>query len=115
MTAQTAPKWVRQPAIAGRMGGCLCCGKTTDFFGPDDVIAVGFGCAALTCDGRLVWAEDMATDEDGLVTGEQAERLAARNPDHDWQISLQGPMRGRTYQRHAPGQWALIEQNEGFA
>jgi hypothetical protein len=78
-------------------------------------IAVGFGMAALTRDGSLVWEEHSDESWDDLMTGAQAEELAAADPDHDWQITLQGPLSGRTYQRHAPGQWALIEQNPGFA
>jgi hypothetical protein len=28
---------------------------------------------------------------------------------------LHGPLSGRTYQRHGPGQWMLVERNDGFA
>lgn len=109
--------WMLQPAIAGRMGPCLCCGVASDFFPAEAYIAVGFGMAALTCDGSLVYAEDTALDDDDgqLMTGKQAEDIAAKDPNHDWRITLHGPMRSREYQRHAPGQWALIEQGEGFA
>lgn len=116
MTEVRERGWLLQPAIPGRMGPCLCCGVASDFFQPEAVIAVGFGCAALTRDGGLVWDEPMEGDEDyDLMTGAQAEALAAADPDHDWQIMLHGPMRSRVYQRHGPGQWALIEQGEGFA
>lgn len=33
----------------------------------------------------------------------------------DWRIVLEGPLSGRTYQRHGAEQWALVEQNMGFA
>lgn len=49
------------------------------------------------------------------MTGAQAEELAAADPDHDWRIMIYGPLSGRTYQRHAPGSWVMVEQNEGFA
>jgi len=114
--------WLLQPAIPGRMGPCLCCGVASDFFDPEAIIAVGFGAAALTRDGGLVWSEpqrgdpmDEGDEEEEYMTGAQAEELAATDPDHDWQIMLHGPMRSRVYQRHGPGQWALIEQGEGFA
>lgn len=107
--------WLK-PAIPGRMGPCLCCGVASDFFHPQSVIAVGFGSACLTRDGGLVWHEPGEGDDDQeLMTGEGAEDLAATDPDHDWQISLYGPLRSRVYQRHGPGQWALVEQGEGFA
>lgn len=109
------PEWLK-PAIEGTYGGCLNCGPRPSFFPADEIIAVGFGYAALHKDGQPVWSEDEAGDnEDAYMTGEQAEALAAQDPDHDWQIVLEGPLSGRTYQRHAPGEWALIEQNQGFA
>lgn len=46
---------------------------------------------------------------------EEVEKLAARDPDHDWQIVLLGPLHGEVYQRHGVGEWCLIEKNEGFA
>ena len=49
------------------------------------------------------------------MTGSKAEELAAADPDHDWRIVLYGPLSGRTYQRHATGEWVLIEQSMGFA
>lgn len=45
----------------------------------------------------------------------EAEKLAATDPDHDWRIVLFGPLHGEVYQRHGPGQWMLVEKNEGFA
>lgn len=108
-------EWTKQPAIEGKMGGCLNCGVRPSFFPADGVIAVGFGYAALHRDGDVVWAESPETEEDDLMTGARAEALAAADPDHDWQIVLHGPLSGRTYQRHGPNEWALIEQNQGFA
>lgn len=104
--------WTKLPAIEGKLGGCLNCGPRPSFFPADGVIAVGFGYAGLHCDGKMVYAEE---EGKGEMTGAQAEALAAADPDHDWQIVLEGPMSGRTYQRHAAGEWALVEQNPGFA
>lgn len=106
--------FVKKPAIQGAFGGCLNCGPRPSFFPADGVIAVGFGFAALLRDGNAVYTEDISTEDD-LMTGAEAEALAAADPDHDWQIVLEGPLSGRTYQRHGPNEWALIEQNMGFA
>jgi len=108
--------WEKLPAIEGKFGGCLCCGVRASFLPPDYEIAVGFGYAALVVDGLEVWRE-MDADRSGepYMTGAQAEELAAADPDHDWRIILEGPLSGRTYQRHSAGHWALIEQNMGFA
>ena len=79
------------------------------------MIAVGFGYAALHRDGAPVWSEDEAVSDNSMMTGADAEALAAQDPDHDWRIVLHGPLSGRTYQRHGPGQWMLVERNDGFA
>ncbi len=68
-------------------------------------------------DPRSLAALDVADRHwQGLATDEELEAAwAAADPDHDWRIVLNGPLSGRTYQRHAAGEWALIEQNQGFA
>jgi len=105
----------KHEAIKGKHGGCLNCGPRPDVFAPDMRIGVGFGMASLTRDGAPVFVEESGMEWDQLMTGAQAEALASADPDHDWQITLEGPLSGRTYQRHGPGLWALIEQNQGFA
>lgn len=110
--ATNAPTWEKLPAIEGKYGGCLNCGPRPSFFPADGIIAVGFGYAGLHCDGSAVYTESNGDDD---MTGAQAEELAAANPDHDWRIVLEGPLSGRAYQRHGPNQWALVEQNVGFA
>lgn len=114
--ANSKTTWTKRPAIEGTFGGCLNCGPRPSFFPADGVIAVGFGYAALHRDGAPVWMEPTGDyDEESLLTGAQAEAMAAADPDHDWQIVLHGPLSGRTYQRHAANEWALIEQDMGFA
>lgn len=109
--------WEKKPAIEGKYGGCLNCGPRPSFFPANGLIAVGFGYAALHKDGTPVYQEPNGDDytDDDLMTGAQAETIAAADPDHDWQIVMHGPLSGRSYQRHGPSEWALIEQNQGFA
>lgn len=108
--------WERLPAIEGTFGGCLNCGPRPSQFPMDGIIAVGFGYAGLERDGKPVWSEPQKDyDDEDLLTGAQAEAIAANDPDHDWRIVLEGPLSGRTYQRHGPNNWALVEQNQGFA
>lgn len=106
--------WEKLPALEGTHGGCLNCGPRPSLFPMDGRIAVGFGDASLTRDGEHVWSED-GREWDDCMTGEQAEALAAADPDHDWRISLFGPMSGREYQRHGTREWALVSQDMGFA
>lgn len=108
--------WNKEPAIKGKHGGCLTCGPRPDRFPPNAIIGVGFGYAALICDGIPVWVEPNEVEsDDDYMTGAKAEAMAAADPDHDWRIILDGPLSGRTYQRHAPGEWVLIRQDMGFA
>ena len=97
--------------------GCFTCdaaGILPITFPPDGLIAVGFGSADVTKDGRCVLnGED--PDLTDYITGADAEKLAAADPDHDWRIDLQAPLSGRTYQRQGEGNWVLVDQNEGFA
>lgn len=81
----------------------------------DMLIAVGFGMAVVTKDGLPVYQEHRNMEEADFWTTQEAENAALADPDHDWQIILEAPLRGRTYQRHAPGQWVLIDSNPGFA
>lgn len=112
MTEET--KWKKLPAMEGKHGGCLNCGPRPSQFPPDGIIGVGFGFAALLCDGQVVHQEGDSPNGE-LMTGAQAEKIALKNPDHDWQIILDGPLSGRTYQRHGPDEWMLVDQNMGFA
>ena len=114
-TTETAVAWTKLPPIEAHYGGCLNCGPRPAQFPPDGVIAVGFGYAALHKDGTPIWSELNDVTDDELMTGADAEVLAARDPDHDWRIVLDGPLSSRTYQRHGPGQWILVEKGEGFA
>ena len=110
------PTWTKQPAIEGKHGGCLNCGSRPSQFPGDGVIAVGFGYAGLHRDGEEVYTEPYDPEtEDAYMTGAQAEAIAAADPDHDWQIVLDAPMSDRVYQRHDPGEWALVKQGMGFA
>lgn len=108
--------WKKEPAIEGTYGGCLNCGPRPSLFPANGLIAVGFGYAALERDGEPIYTEPNDPDDDAdFMTGAQAERIAAADTDHDWRIVLHGPLSGRTYQRHGPGAWVLIAQDNGFA
>ena len=115
-TTEATSAWTKLPPIEAHYGGCLNCGPRPAQFPLEGVIAVGFGYAALHKDGAPVWSEDEAvSDNSSMMTGADAEALAAQDPDHDWRIVLHGPLAGMTYQRHGPGEWMLVEKNEGFA
>lgn len=104
------------PAIEGGHGGCFCCGYQYSTLPMAAVIAVGLGCANLTKDGEIVYDEMGVDEETGdYMTAEQAEALAATDPDHDWRIHLVAPLSERHYQRQGAARWVLYEKGEGFA
>lgn len=108
--------WEKKPALETSGGSaCLCCGTPTTAFEMDSWIAVGFGGAGVTKDGKEVWSENQSEDDAEVWTGAQAEEVAAADPDHDWRIYLYAPLYEAVYQRHAEGQWVLIERGMGFA
>jgi hypothetical protein len=103
------------PGIKGGHGGCLHCGYQHEILPMDAVIGVGFGCAALTKDGDTVWQEPNNAAWEHLMTVEQAEALAAKDPDHDWRIHKVAPLSERHWQRQGEKHWVLYEKGEGFA
>ena len=107
--------WEKLPAIEDGHGGCLHCGYQHSVLPPSAVIAVGFGSACLTKDDKLVWDERMEEDFDKMMTCEQAEAMAAADPDHDWRIHLVAPLSERHYQRQGDAHWVLYEKGKGFA
>ena len=118
-TSKSHPWWRKLPPLSARKAhrGCLLCPPITDMLdlSGDGRIGVGFGFAALTRDGKIVWSEDPASEWEDLMTFAEAERRAKFNPHHDWRIVLDSPLCGRTYQRHGLGLWVLVESNAGFA
>lgn len=105
--------WTREKPIKGKIRGCLH-NPIYDEAPPFMLIAVGFGNAIVTKDGKTVYKETPEKEYWEMWTTEDAEKLAAEDPDHDWRIVLYAPLYGRTFQRQ-DGHWFLIAENEGFA
>lgn len=119
-TEHSHPKhWLPPITAEKRKGhGCVICeahGVLRTVAPPDMLIAVGFGYAGVTKDGREVWSEPSELDFDKCWTVAKAEEAAAHEPDADWRITLEAPLAGRTYQRQGENNWVLVEQNMGFA
>jgi hypothetical protein len=110
--------WTKiEPLKSNRINhGCACCSPVAMIAHSDMSIAVGFGSAMLTRDDDLVHDGEQAW-QDGCEpwTVAEAEAAALADPDHDWRITMHGPLHGETYQRHEAGRWVLIESNQGFA
>ena len=108
--------WQRLPAInGGQPSPCLSCGPRKSQLSADTRIGVGFGFATLTKDDVAIWNETADLAFEDLMTVAKADEMAATDPDHDWRIVFDGPLRGSTYQRHGEMQWILVAKNRGFA
>lgn len=110
--------------IKGGIIGCANCGFIPETLPMGALIAVGFGSSIVTKDGVVIYDEnaipkekwDSASSyEEVFWTCQDAENEAIKDPDHDWRISLIGPLNERHYQRQGVGQWVLYKKGEGFA
>jgi hypothetical protein len=106
-------RWKKLPPVQGGAAGCLNCGRAHDLLPLGAIIAVGFGDAHVERDGEVVYREPH--DYGKIRTLRTFENRAAKDPDHDWRVVLNGPLHGETYQRQAPREWVLVERNQGFA
>ncbi len=105
---------MNQPILEGLLNPCGCCPFIPSQASMCKLIAVGFGQAVVTCDGKIVLdGEDSRRKK--FLTFKVAERMAAKKPKSDWRVILHGPLHGETYQRQGKESWMLIEKNEGFA
>lgn len=115
MAKAKRPKWKKLKALPGANNGCLCCPPILGKFNLNGRIAIGFGYAAVECDGKPIWSEAPDAEFEDCWTGRKAENRARKSPNHDWRIVIHGPLSGRTYQRHQKNTWVLVESNMGFA
>lgn len=107
-------RWKKQPPYEGTIHqGCLNCPPVESVAPMDMLIAVGFGCAMVTRGKKVIYMESPNDEE--FRTLAEFEEMAKLDPNHDWRVTLEAPLRGRTYQRHDVGKWVLIESNMGFA
>lgn len=96
--------------------GCLNC-STACLKAPMDMeIAVGFGMAIVTKDGKQIYDGEADYRQDKKIKRVRYfENLARKEPKCDWRIIKNGPMHGETFQRQGKNNWVCIESNNGFA
>ncbi|CAK0753289.1 hypothetical protein CCP3SC15_1930007 [Gammaproteobacteria bacterium] len=109
-------KWkgkLQPPHVGPIHQGCLNCPPVERLAPMDMIIAVGFGIAQVTRGKKIVFHEGF--DDREYHTLSEFEEKAANDPDHDWRVYLNAPLRSREYQRQGVGKWVLIASGEGFA
>lgn len=105
-----------EPLVEGIHQGCLCCGGTHKIAPPDMCLAMGFGEATVTRNGKEVYSEtSFERAGKDLWYLRDAEKVAAADPDNDWRIALIGPLREAYYQRQGENHWVLYKSGAGFA
>lgn len=94
-----------------------CPPPVAKFFEPTMVVAVGFGSSGLYRDGELIvdGEERIDSEDEEELTGQECERIASADPNHVWEIVLNGPLQGATYTRTSDGRWPCTKETEGFA
>ena len=95
--------------------GCLTCDSRAQVLPMDRLIAVGFGSATATKDGKEVYDEQRCLESDDYWTVQDAEKEALKSPESDWRIHLVAPLYERHYQRQDKNYWVLYEEGPGFA
>ena len=95
--------------------GCLSCPPVTKLAPMNLHVAVGFGMAMITKDGETIYSEPTNMEEYDCRSLAEFEQMAQSDPNHDWRLILEAPLRGREYQRQGFKKWVLIDSNMGFA
>lgn len=108
--------YTKLPAITGTTA-CLTCGcGSHDTFGPENLIAVGFGSAMVLKNGDPIY-DEQSNEHAGrdYWIGKDAENVALKDPDNDWRIQINAPLYDAEYQRQGPGHWVFVSKGQGFA
>jgi len=95
-------------------GGCPHCPGTDDLLKLNTVIYNGFGGYSVRKNGKFFWAGDSNGEWKSFPTLKKFENLA-RKTKAKWEIVLDNPLRGATWQRKGKNRWVLTKTNLGFA
>lgn len=94
----------------------------------DMIVAIGFGIAEVTHNGRVVVDGERAAQHglsptarrrfcnaEGYVVLRKVERAAAKNPRGRWAVHIRGPLWDAEWERKRPGKWVCTSAGDGFA
>ena len=106
-------EWIA-PRVNERVA-CLCCGGRGSKLDLRTDLCVGFGLVRVTRDGEDVHYHCCVDDIGCDIPADRFEAMASRDPDHDWRIDFNSPLRQNIYQRQGIGEWYVVETGQGFA
>lgn len=109
--------WVKKEAYLrpGYRSNCTNCGPEAEKMPLEADLCTGFGCCTVTRDDYGLYNEQPGMHPDEVPKLQHYETMALADPEHDWQVHFYGAMAETHYQRHGPGEWVLIDKQEGFA
>jgi hypothetical protein len=73
----------------------------------------GFGDVTVQAEDEPAW-EQQHPDEDATLRSVE-DYVLERGEEHDWRLTIYGPMYEAEYQRQGKGEWVLVRRGEGFA
>ena len=80
------------------------------------IVAVGFGIAQVRKNGKVIYSEPLnPKSEKDFKTLREIEDEAQKDPDNDYRLILEAPLRSSYYQRQGRNKWVLYESGMGFA
>jgi hypothetical protein len=96
-------------------GGCMHCPGNHELLEMDTELYQGFGGYMVTKDDKLFYMGDPQGEWGSFKTLANIEQEACREPNADWRVHLDLPLRDAVWQRHGPKEWVLIKTGLGFA
>ena len=105
----------KEKQINGGISSCLNCGYTESILPMRTRLYNSFGGYMVTKDGKLYFIEDSNKEFDKCRTLIYIENRAKLQPDSDWRVILDLPLRSAEYQRQGKSKWVLIKKGNGFA
>lgn len=101
------------PALGTQPNPCGCCPPLPGIRCLSSWIHPGFGSVHLWREDDRGWRGCPTFGEDSTL--QDAEDVAAGEPDHDWRLEINAALYDLTYQRQGEGRWVLVERGMGFA
>jgi len=101
--------------IQGGISGCLNCGYTGSILPMRTRLYNSFGGYMIIKDGELFFMENVKTEYEDCKTLIYIENRAKLQPESDWRVILDLPLRSAEYQRQDKSKWVLIKRGNGFA
>jgi len=110
-------KWIKLPPYKGKpFQGCANCKPIERIADLNMIIAVGFGIAQVQKNGKVIYSEPVnPKSENDFKTLKEIEAKAQKDPDNDYRLILNAPLRNNEYQRQGKNKWVLINSGIGFA